>query len=95
MDGVERPEGCTGNVLLIGFGRFGQIVSQPILARGYTVSIIDTDPEMIRAAGDFGFKVYYGDGTRLDILHAAGAADATRGDRRHRRPRGGDQDRRR
>jgi voltage-gated potassium channel Kch len=47
-----------------------------MLARGYTISTIDTDPEMIRAAGNFGFKVYYGDGTRLDILHSAGAAHA-------------------
>ena len=75
-DGVERPEGLSGNILLIGFGRFSQIVSQPILARGYTVSTIDTDPDMIRAAGSFGFKVYYGDGTRLDVLHAAGAENA-------------------
>ena len=40
------------------------------------MSIIDNDVEMIRAAADFGFKVYYGDGTRLDILHAAGAEHA-------------------
>jgi monovalent cation:proton antiporter-2 (CPA2) family protein len=75
-DGVERPDGLSGNVLLIGFGRFSQIVSQPLLARGYTIATIDNDPEMVRAAGNFGFKVYYGDGTRLDILHAAGAAEA-------------------
>jgi glutathione-regulated potassium-efflux system protein KefB len=75
-DGLDRPDGLSGNVLVIGFGRFSQIVSQPILARGYTISTIDTDPEMIRAAGSFGFKVYYGDGTRLDMLHAAGAAHA-------------------
>jgi glutathione-regulated potassium-efflux system protein KefB len=44
--------------------------------RGIDVSIIDNDVEMIQAAADFGFKVYYGDGTRLDILHAAGAGNA-------------------
>jgi Kef-type K+ transport system membrane component KefB/voltage-gated potassium channel Kch len=75
-DGMERPDGLSGNILVIGFGRFSQIVSQPILARGYTISTIDIDPEMIRAAGSFGFKVYYGDGTRLDILQAAGVAHA-------------------
>jgi len=75
-DGMERPDGLSGNILVIGFGRFSQIVSQPILARGYTVSTIDIDPEMIRAAASFGFKVYYGDGTRLDILHSAGVANA-------------------
>ena len=63
-------------MLIIGFGRFGQIVSQPLLLRGIDVSIIDNDVEMIQAAADFGFKVYYGDGTRLDILHAAGAGRA-------------------
>jgi glutathione-regulated potassium-efflux system protein KefB len=57
-------------VLVIGFGRFGQIASQPLLLRGIDVSIIDNDVEMIQAASEFGFKVYYGDGKRLDILHA-------------------------
>ncbi|NWG54409.1 MAG: cation:proton antiporter [Hydrogenophilaceae bacterium] len=77
MDGVERvQEGLTGSALIIGFGRFGQVVSQPLLARGVEVAIIDNDTEMIRAAADFGFKVYYGDGTRADILHAAGAGRA-------------------
>ena len=61
---------------MIGFGRFGQMVSQPLLARGIEVSIIDMDVEMIEAAAKFGFKVYYGDGTRLDILHAAGVEHA-------------------
>ncbi|MFC3569700.1 monovalent cation:proton antiporter-2 (CPA2) family protein, partial [Paracoccus simplex] len=76
MDGVEAVENLSGNVLLIGFGRFGQIVSQPLLARGHSVSIIETSTEAIRDAEDFGFKIYYGDGSRLDILHAAGAHDA-------------------
>jgi glutathione-regulated potassium-efflux system protein KefB len=71
--GVEAPNGLRGNVLVIGFGRFGQIASQFFFARGHEVSIIDNDVEMIEAARDFGFKVYYGDGARLDILHAAGA----------------------
>lgn len=76
LDGVELADGLSGNVLIIGFGRFGQIVSQPLLLRGVDVSIIDNDVEMIQAAAEFGFKVYYGDGTRLDILHAAGAGRA-------------------
>jgi glutathione-regulated potassium-efflux system protein KefB len=75
-DGYERPADLTGAALVIGFGRVGQIVSQFLLERGYDISIIDTDVEMIDAARDFGFKVYYGDGTRLDILHAAGAGRA-------------------
>ena len=53
------------------------MVSQPLLDRGFEISIIDNDVEMIEAAAEFGFKVYYGDGARLDILHAAGAGDAS------------------
>jgi voltage-gated potassium channel Kch len=65
-----------GSVLVIGFGRFGQIVSQCLLAEDVDVTTIDKDPDMIRDAGRFGFKIYYGDGTRLDVLRAAGAAQA-------------------
>ncbi|MCV0396924.1 MAG: monovalent cation:proton antiporter-2 (CPA2) family protein [Rhizobiaceae bacterium] len=76
LDGVEVADELSGRVLVIGFGRFGQIASQPLLLRGVDVSIIDNDVEMIKAAAEFGFKVYYGDGARLDILHAAGAGRA-------------------
>jgi glutathione-regulated potassium-efflux system protein KefB len=76
MDGVESAENLHGSALIIGFGRFGQVASQNLLARGIDVSIIDIDTEMIRTAADFGFKVYYGDGCRLDMLRAAGAAEA-------------------
>ncbi|MDX3925365.1 MAG: monovalent cation:proton antiporter-2 (CPA2) family protein [Shinella sp.] len=75
-DDLALPENVEGTVLMIGFGRFGQIVSQPLLARGYTLSLIDKDAEFVRDASEFGFKVYYGDGSRIDILHAAGAATA-------------------
>ncbi len=76
MDGVDAAEGLEGRVLLIGFGRFGQVASQALLARGFQVAIIDTDTDMIRSAADFGFKVYYGDGTRLDVLRASGVEKA-------------------
>jgi glutathione-regulated potassium-efflux system protein KefB len=76
LQGVEVAHDLNGSVLIIGFGRFGQIAAQPLLLRGVDVSIIDNDVEMIQAAANFGFKVYYGDGTRLDILHAAGAQHA-------------------
>ena len=76
MDGIEEAACLTGRVLVIGFGRFGQVVSQPLLARDVDVAIIDSDVDMIRAAGNFGFKVYYGDGSRLDVLHASGAGRA-------------------
>ena len=76
LEGVEVAEDLTNRVLIIGFGRFGQLVSQPLLARGVDVSLIEIDVDMIRAAGNFGFKVYYGDGTRLDVLRASGAETA-------------------
>jgi glutathione-regulated potassium-efflux system protein KefB len=76
MHGIEEPPCLTGRVLIIGFGRFGQVVSQPLLARDVDISIIDADVDMIRAAGNFGFKVYYGDGTRLDVLRTSGAGKA-------------------
>lgn len=72
-DGVEDARDLTGQVLFIGFGRFAQVVSQSLLARGVDISLIETDVEMIQAAANFGFKVYYGDGTRLDVLRASGA----------------------
>lgn len=77
FEGVEKVDGLlTGDILVIGFGRFGQIASQPLIAKGHKISIIDNDTDMIRAAGQFGMKVYYGDGTRLDILRAAGAGNS-------------------
>jgi len=76
FEGVEHADGLTGTALVIGFGRFGQVASQALLSRGIDVSIIDSDTDMIRAAARFGFKIYYGDGTRLDVLRAAGAGSA-------------------
>ena len=76
MDGVEEANDLGGSVLIIGFGRFGQVMSQSLLARDVDVTIIDNDIDMIRSAEEFGFKIYYGDGTRLDVLHASGAHSA-------------------
>ncbi|NTF19598.1 potassium transporter [Agrobacterium rubi] len=75
-DDLDLPENVDGSILMIGFGRFGQIVSQPLLARGYTLSLVDKDADFVRDAAGFGFKVYYGDGSRAEILHAAGAGSA-------------------
>jgi glutathione-regulated potassium-efflux system protein KefB len=72
MDGIDEAQGLRGRVLMIGFGRFGQIASQMLLAQGIDVSLIDNDPDRIREAERFGFKVYFGDGTRLDILRQSG-----------------------
>lgn len=76
LDNVNIAEGLSGSVLMIGFGRFGQVTSQLLLARGVDVTIIDNDIDMIQNAEKFGFKIYYGDGCRLDILHASGASTA-------------------
>lgn len=76
LENINIADGLSGNVLMIGFGRFGQVTSQLLLARGVDVTIIDNNTDMIRNAEKFGFKIYYGDGCRLDILHASGAATA-------------------
>lgn len=79
LEGVESlngDEALRGNVLIIGFGRVGQIASQAPIAYGAQISIIDNNPDIIRQADKDGFKVYYGDGAREDILHAAGAENA-------------------
>jgi monovalent cation:proton antiporter-2 (CPA2) family protein len=69
----ENFETADGKALVIGFGRFGQMVNQMLLSAGTDVTVIDNDVEQIEAAGRFGFKVYFGDGQRLDVLRAAGA----------------------
>lgn len=70
------PSADGANALIVGYGRFGQTVGQMLIANDIPVTLIDTDIEMIDIAGEFGAKVYYGDGTRLDVLRQAGAADA-------------------
>jgi CPA2 family monovalent cation:H+ antiporter-2/glutathione-regulated potassium-efflux system protein KefB len=72
----EGPGGEAANALVIGYGRFGQTVAQMLLAAGIPVTLIDTDTEMIDVAREFGAQVYFGDGTRLDLLRQAGAAEA-------------------
>jgi CPA2 family monovalent cation:H+ antiporter-2/glutathione-regulated potassium-efflux system protein KefB len=72
----DAPEPDGANALIVGYGRFGQTVGQILIAQGIPVTLIDTDIEMIDVAGKFGAKVYYGDGTRMDLLRQAGAAEA-------------------
>jgi glutathione-regulated potassium-efflux system protein KefB len=76
LDGLDVADGLEASVLMIGFGRFGQIAAQFLLSEGIDVTAIDSDPDMVRSAARFGFKVYYGDGTRLDVLRAAGIGSA-------------------
>lgn len=72
LEGIEFAENLENSVLVIGFGRFSQIVCQALLARGISVSVIDSDLKNIRTAARFGFKVYYGEGERIDVLRASG-----------------------
>lgn len=72
----EDFAGAHGETLIIGFGRFGQVVSQPLFADGNNVVILDNDANRVREASRFGFRVHFGDGTRRDVLRAAGAANA-------------------
>jgi glutathione-regulated potassium-efflux system protein KefB len=74
MEGPETsPE---TSAIVVGYGRFGQTVSQMLMAKGISVTLIDSMPSQIELAEEFGTKVYYGDGTRIDLLRTAGAAEA-------------------
>ncbi|NVP56241.1 monovalent cation:proton antiporter-2 (CPA2) family protein [Mycoplana rhizolycopersici] len=68
----EDFEGAGSDVLMIGFSRFGQIASQILLASGRDVTVIDYSADRIRQAASFGFRIYFGDGTRKEVLRTAG-----------------------
>lgn len=72
----EDYEGAGADVLMIGFSRFGQISAQILLAGGREVTVIDDSADRIRQAAAFGFRIYYGDGTRKDVLLASGIEKA-------------------
>lgn len=63
-------------IIVLGYGRFGQIVTRLLRAQGFEMTLIDDDPAQIELVKRFGVKVFYGDGARADILRAAGAAEA-------------------
>ena len=74
-DGPEtgmHDDGEKGRAIIVGGGRFGQVIGQMLVARGIMVTSIDLDAELIDVSRRLGLKVYYGDGQRLDILRAAG-----------------------
>ena len=74
MDEISEPQDAP--IIVAGFGRYGQIVSRVLIAQGATCTVLDHDAEMIEAARRFGYRVFYGDATRLDLLRTAGAAQA-------------------
>jgi glutathione-regulated potassium-efflux system ancillary protein KefC len=75
---VERaadiPE--PSRVIIAGLGRVGQVVARILNASGYQPTVLDDKPDHVEASRKFGFRVFYGDATRLDLLHAAGAGTA-------------------
>lgn len=74
---LDDPElAAQANIIVVGHGRFGQQVAQIMYAAGRSVTLIDINPETIDLSGEFGRKVFYGDGTRIDLLQRAGAEKA-------------------
>lgn len=73
---VAAFENVAPRIIVLGYGRFGQVVAQMLMAEGIEIVAIDRDPDRIEAARKYGYSVYYGDATRLDILRAAGADSA-------------------
>lgn len=72
----EISEQQEPKVLICGFGRYGQIVGRLVSAQGIKVTVLDHDPDTVAGLREFGFRVFYGDATRLDVLRTAGAATA-------------------
>lgn len=82
----SRPQSAEGlpdparaprsSALIIGYGRFGQTVAQMLSGHGFAVTLIDKKPAQIEVSSRFDTKVYYGDGTRIDLLRRAGAEEA-------------------
>ncbi len=72
-DAIE-PQGAP--VIIAGFGRYGQIVGRLLFASGIRATVLDHDPDQIAFLRKLDFRVFYGDVTRLDLLHSAGAAEA-------------------
>ncbi|MBC07367.1 monovalent cation:proton antiporter-2 (CPA2) family protein [Thalassospira sp.] len=66
----------TGSVVLAGIGRFGQIVTRLLATNGHRVVVLDHDPEVIENLGRIGFRAYYGDAMRPDLLHNTGIENA-------------------
>lgn len=71
---IDEPQDAP--VILCGFGRYGQIVARLLYANGLKVTVLDHDADQVDVVRRFGFKVYYGDSTRPDLLRSAGAASA-------------------
>ena len=71
---ISEPQHAT--VIIAGFGRYGQIIGRMLLAQGIAPTVLDHDADMVDSVRAFGYRVFYGDATRLDLLRTAGAASA-------------------
>jgi len=69
-------EATRGTAIIVGYGRFGQTVAQMLMGHGFEVVLIDKKPAQIEVSSRFDMKVYYGDGTRIDLLRRSGAEEA-------------------
>jgi glutathione-regulated potassium-efflux system protein KefB len=80
LDSSPLPDGPehapSARAVVVGFGRFGQTVSQMLMGHGVSVTLVDVKPAQIEVSGTYGAKVYYGDGRRVDLLRKAGADEA-------------------
>ena len=72
---ISQPQDAP--VIIAGFGRYGQIVGRMLAAEGIASTVLDHDADMVEAARAYGYKVFYGDATRLDLLRTAGAQTAS------------------
>ena len=70
----EISEPQSASVIIAGFGRYGQIIGRLLLAQGIAPTVLDHDADMVETLRSFGYRVFYGDATRLDLLRTAGAA---------------------
>ena len=74
---LDDPAGAPrGSAIVVGYGRFGQIVSQMLHGVACSVTLIDKKPSQIELSSRFDTKVYFGDGLRVDLLRRAGADEA-------------------
>lgn len=73
---AEISEPQAEPVIIAGFGRYGQIVGRMLYANGIQPTVLDVDAEQIEAMRRFGWRVFYGDATRLDLMRTAGADKA-------------------
>jgi glutathione-regulated potassium-efflux system ancillary protein KefC len=72
----ELNEPQEAPVIIAGFGRYGQIIGRLLFANGVNATVLDHDPEQVEVVRRFGWRVHYGDATRLDLLRTAGAGTA-------------------